>query len=129
MKRNLPHSAGSSWGAKPRDQGTADGDRRASSPLVGGVARPALIALVLALGSENSMAVSADEYLFTPTVTQGERELDWHFGGGSSGDTTRAESNAGLAFGVGVTQHWFTEFDMEYRRRSPVGTRLDAFEG
>jgi len=128
MKRNWPHSAGSSWGAKHRDQGAANGDRRASSPLVSGAARPALIALLLAVGSEHAIAVSADEYLFTPTVTQGERELDWHFGGGSSGDTTHAESNAGLAFGVGVTQHWFTEIDMEYRRRSPVGTRLDAFE-
>ncbi len=90
--------------------------------------RPALAALLLVLGSEAVWAVSADEYLFTPTVTQGEREIDWHFGTGSSGETTAAQSETGLALGAGVTQHWFTEFDIEYRKQSPTGTRLDAFE-
>ncbi len=90
--------------------------------------RPALAALLLVLGTEAAWAVSADEYLFTPTVTQGEREIDWHFGTGSSGETTAAQSETGLALGAGVTQHWFTEFDIEYRKQSPAGTRLDAFE-
>jgi hypothetical protein len=82
----------------------------------------------LLLEAESAVAVTADEYLFTPTVTQGEREIDWHFGTGSSGDKTGAESNAGVNFGIGVTQHWFTELDIEYRRRSPVGTVFDALE-
>jgi len=86
------------------------------------------VALVLALGTENALAVSADEYLFTPTVTQGEREIDWLFGTGSSGINTNAQLNTGLGFGLGVTQHWFTELDIKYRRQSPVGTSLDAFE-
>ena len=87
-----------------------------------------LVALVLVLGTKSALSVNADEYLFIPTVTQGEREIDWHFGTGSAGDKTSSESNTGLAFGVGVTQHWFTELDIEYRRQSPFGTRLDAFE-
>ena len=98
-----------------------DPTRRRAAPLI-------LVALVLALGTKSALSVNADEYLFIPTVTQGEREIDWHFGTGSAGDKTGSESNTGLAFGVGVTQHWFTELDVEYRRQSPLGTRLDAVE-
>jgi hypothetical protein len=87
-----------------------------------------LVGLVMLLGTERALAVNAGDYLFTPAVTQGEREIDLYGGTGSSGDKTRAESNAGLGFGYGVTQHWFTELDIEYRWQSPVGTGLDAFE-
>lgn len=87
-----------------------------------------LVALLLVLPSARALAVEADEYIFLPTVTQGEREIDWHYGTGSSGDTTRAQSNTGIAFGIGVTQHWFTELDVQYRRQSPAGTRFDAIE-
>jgi hypothetical protein len=87
-----------------------------------------LVGLVLLLGTERALAVNAGDYLFTPTVTQGEREIDLYGGTGSSGDKTRAESNVGLGFGYGVMQHWFTELAIEYRWQSPVGTGLDAFE-
>jgi len=129
MKRKLPHADPTSSRVARWGQCSAGTNLRASPGLViGRTTRQALSTLVLVLGTENALAVSADEYLFTPTVTQGEREIDWHFGTGSSGDKTLAESNTGLAFGVGVTQHWFTELDIEYRKQSPVGTRLDAFE-
>lgn len=87
-----------------------------------------LVGLMLLLGTEHALAVNAGDYLFTPAVTQGEREIDLYGGTGSSGDKTRAESNAALGFGYGVTQHWFTELDIAYRWQSPVGTGLDAFE-
>jgi len=131
MKRKSPHSYPANSSVARSGRGAADGNLPASPAVViGRTARRALVALVLVLvlGTENALAVSADEYLFIPTVTQGEREIDWHFGTGSSGEKTHAESNTGLAFGVGVTQHWFTELDIEYRKQSPVGTRLDAFE-
>jgi hypothetical protein len=97
-------------------------------PTNSSLARGACVALVLVLATGNALASTADEYLFIPTVTQGERELDWHFGSGSSGDTARGSSITGLGYGVGVTQHWFTELDIEYRRHSSVGTGLDSLE-
>jgi hypothetical protein len=88
----------------------------------------ALAGMALLSGAERALAVNASDYLFTPAVTQGEREIDFYGGTGSSGDRTHAESNASLGFGYGVTQHWFAELDIEYRWLSPVGTGLDAFE-
>ncbi len=129
MKCTLAHCYPTNCSVARCGRGAADGNLRASPALIiGHATRPALAALLLVLGTENALAVSADEYLFTPTVTQGEREIDWHFGTGSSGESTAAQSDTGLAFGLGVTQHWFTELDIEYRKQSPVGTRLDAFE-
>jgi hypothetical protein len=88
----------------------------------------ALMGMALLMAAERALAVNAGDYLYTPAVTQGEREIDLYGGNGSSGEKTRAESNAALGFGYGVTQHWFTELDIEYRWQSPVGTGLDAFE-
>jgi hypothetical protein len=93
----------------------------------GGVWRT-LAGITLLLGTQQSLAVDASEYLFTPTVTQGERELEFYGGSGSPGDYTHAESNAALGLGFGVTQHWFTELALAYRWQSPAGTGLDAIE-
>jgi hypothetical protein len=120
----LTNSGRACWG-----RSAANREPRASTEFVIGRATcHALVGLVLLLGTEHALAVNAGDYLFTPTVTQGEREIDMYGGTGSSGDKTRAESNAGLGLGYGVTQHWFTELDIEYRWQSPVGTGLDAFE-
>ena len=109
--------------------GAANCESRTSAAfIIGRAARHTLAGMALLMATEPSLAVNAADYLFTPTVTQGEREIDLYGGSGSSGEKTRAESNAGLGFGYGVTQHWFTEFDIEYRWLSPVGTGLDAFE-
>ncbi len=107
------------------------GDRNSQAPfwiVAGRATRCALVGLIILLRTEQARAVNAGDYLFTPTVTQGEREMEFYGGTGSSGDTTRAESNAALGFGYGVTQHWFTELAIEYRWQSPAGTGLDAFE-
>jgi hypothetical protein len=123
-RRCLTDSRLARWG-----RCAANRDLRSSSNFVTGRAKcRALVGLVLLLGTEHALAVNAGDYLFTPTVTQGEREIDLYGGTGSSGEKTRAESNAALGFGYGVTQHWFTELDVEYRWQSPVGTGLDAFE-
>jgi len=129
MKRDSAHCCPTDSGLVRWGQRAAKGSPRVSTGLVMGRAKGhAIVSLVLLLGTEHALAVSADEYLFTPTVTQGEREIDWHFGTGSSGDTTSAESNTGLGFGYGVTQHWYTELDVEYRKKSPFGTSFDALE-
>lgn len=86
------------------------------------------LAVVAASGSDRALAVNADEYLFIPLVTQGERELDFHFGTASGGPQTASQSNAGISIGTGVTQHWFTALDIEYQQQPASGTRLDALE-
>ncbi len=74
------------------------------------------------------LAINSSEYLYVPAVTQGEREVDVHAGAGSAGDLTGAEDNLGVGFGLGLTQHWFSELAVQYHKKqySPAG--LDAFE-
>ncbi|HXR35545.1 MAG TPA: hypothetical protein VN754_06335 [Candidatus Binataceae bacterium] len=73
-------------------------------------------------------AVDPSAYLLLPTVTQGEREIDLRAGWGSGDATVNADKAAGLGFGYGVTQHWFTEVAVQYRRQGNTGTEFDAFE-
>ena len=89
---------------------------------------PLLLGLALALRCQTAWTFDASEYLFLPTVTQGEREVDWHFGVGSTGATTRQAADAGIGIGMGVTAHWYTELDLQYRQRGASGTALDAVE-
>ncbi len=82
----------------------------------------------LALLPVYASAFGPADYVFTPSVTYGERVID--FKGGESKkrgeDRLRAWS---LGFGYGVTQHWFTEF---YRKYQSAGnesiTKFDAWE-
>lgn len=125
----MPQSCLTNPGLPPWIRFAADCESRALPLLVAGRAKwRALVGLVLVLANEHALAVDASDYLFTPTVTQGERELEFYGGAGSAGDHTRAESNAALGLGYGVTQHWFTELAIEYRSQSPAGTGLDAIE-
>jgi len=66
------------------------------------------------------------EYVFEPTVTEGEREFDFKFGTASDPGADRL-SAASAAFGVGVTRYWFTEVYAKYEREGAV-TRFDAVE-
>ncbi|MHB8476180.1 MAG: hypothetical protein ACYDBZ_07840 [Steroidobacteraceae bacterium] len=76
----------------------------------------------------SALAINANEYLFVPTVTQGEREVDLYLGAGSTGPKTGSEDNAGLGVGVGITGHWFTELAIEYRKKQSMAAGLDAAE-
>jgi hypothetical protein len=77
-----------------------------------------------------SLAARADpnDYVLTPTVTQGERELDFKFGVGSRGPRIDLARAAGLGFGYGVTDIWFTELTVQYVREGGTGTRVDGLE-
>ena len=50
------------------------------------------------------------DYIYSPIVEEGEREIDTKFGTQSpkNGDTTR-QSGASIGFGYGVNSWWFTE--------------------
>jgi len=92
-------------------------------------AHPLKGALCVALAL-TCLAVRADpnDYILTPTVTQGERELDFKFGVGSRGPRIDVARAAGLGFGYGVTNSWFTEATVQYVRENNTGTRWDGIE-
>jgi len=81
-----------------------------------------------ASGAGNASSVDASTYVLIPLVTRGEREIDWHSGIGSSGSLTAHEVDSALGLGMGVTDHWFTEVALRYRRMAGSGTALDAAE-
>ncbi|WP_211097231.1 hypothetical protein [Herbaspirillum sp. ST 5-3] len=87
-------------------------------------AASAVIALVLS--AQNALAGPAD-YVYTPTVEYGEREIDFKAGTAKVTDEAR-ESAASIGFGYGATEHWFTELYVKYKRENGSGTFFDAYE-
>jgi hypothetical protein len=76
-----------------------------------------LMPLALAIATSELWAVDASDYLLLPTVTQGEREIDWRTGIASSDSTTSAQGDSALGFGFGLTAHWFTELAVRYSKK------------
>lgn len=92
-------------------------------------ARPLQGALCVALALAcRTVRADPNDYILTPTVTQGERELDFKFGVGSRGPRIDVARAAGLGFGYGVTGTWFTEATVQYVRENNTGTRWDGIE-
>ncbi|MFS8085952.1 MAG: hypothetical protein ACMG6H_10000 [Acidobacteriota bacterium] len=60
---------------------------------------------------------SPQDYVFTPAVTYGERELDFKVGSAKKPDEDRT-SAASLGFGYGLTQSWMTELYVKYNREA-----------
>lgn len=73
-----------------------------------------------------AQAAPAD-YVYTPTVTYGEREIDFKMGSSEKADTAR-DAAASIGFGYGATQWWFTEVYLKYKRELNTDTRFDAVE-
>jgi hypothetical protein len=89
------------------------------------VAGAALLALALPFGGP-AIAGPAD-YVFTPAVTLGEREIDFKIGRWKKSGEGRSGA-ASLGFGYGVTQNWFTEIYRKYENSGDEGTHFDAWE-
>lgn len=73
------------------------------------------------------VAAEPADYVQTPQVVAGERELDFKMG------AARAADGSGLAalsggFGYGAGDTWFTEFYVKYQRATPERVRFDAVE-
>lgn len=66
------------------------------------------------------------EYVFTPTVNQGEREVDFKYGAASYKGQPSLQA-ASLGVGYGATDWWFTEF-YAIGEREGNASRFDAFE-
>lgn len=81
---------------------------------------------VLGLAAHASaVAADPDDYVATPGVEYGEREIELRAGSATPTGDGR-HSAASLAFGYGVTPRWFTEVYGKWNRGD--ATRFDAFE-
>src|SRR2546423_6863800 len=65
------------------------------------------------------------DYVYTPAIEYGERELDFKIGTAKSSGEQRF-SAASLGLGFGLTERWFTEFYTKFERGGGEGTRFDA---
>jgi hypothetical protein len=82
-----------------------------------------LVCLVLA----GPLNAAPSDYVFLPSVSYGERELDFKMG--TARDAGEPRQSAGsLGFGYGATQRWFTEIYSKYERLQGEGLRFDASE-
>lgn len=85
--------------------------------------------LILCLGVlyiGNAAAGPAD-YVYTPTVEQGEKEVDFKFGTDKEQDGTR-KTVTSLGFGYGATEYWFTELYLKREREGSEGLTIGEWE-
>ena len=67
------------------------------------------------------------DYVYTPAVTYGEKEVDFKAGTATKSGTPR-ESAASIGFGYGATQWWFTEVYLKYKQELNESAKFDAIE-
>ena len=84
----------------------------------------ALIAAMGMLCLQSAHAGPAD-YVYTPTVEQGEKEIDFKYGTADSGPRTTAGS---VGLGYGASDWWFTEVYLKFARTGSDQPKYDAFE-
>lgn len=89
--------------------------------------RAALALAALSFVSGIAVAGPAD-YVYTPLVEYGERELDFKMGAASRSDEGASESAGSIGFGMGVMQRWFTEVYVKFKEEGGGTLRYDAIE-
>ena len=88
----------------------------------------ALAALALSSLCATSIAVAGpSDYVVTPIVEQGEREIDFKAGTAKSHDGSR-ESASSIGLGWGATSWWFTELYAKWHKGPGAANTFDAWE-
>jgi hypothetical protein len=88
----------------------------------------AFLALTASLLSLPAMSIAGpSDYVYTPAVEYGEREIDFKAGTAKSRDGTR-ESAYSLGLGWGVTNRWFTEVYAKWHKEPGDRNTFDAWE-
>lgn len=82
----------------------------------------------VALGLPVAVLAGPADYVYTPLVEYGEREIDFKSGSARLRDEAVRESAASIGFGYGATQRWFTEAYVKYEREAGGSTKYEAFE-
>ena len=86
-----------------------------------------LIAAV-ALGLPAFAQAGPADYVNTPNVEYGEREIDFKYGTEKLANGEGRESAGSIGFGYGATTWWFTEAYVKAHKLPGDKTRYDAFE-
>lgn len=66
-------------------------------------------------------------YVYTPTVEHGEKEIDFKTGTARKGADPR-QSASSIGFGYDATDWWFTEVYFKYKQQNYESTKYDAIE-
>ncbi len=88
-----------------------------------------LAGLALALSAVMATVAHAGpaDYVYTPMVEEGEKEIDFKSGVQKNRDGT-SQSATSLGFGYGVNSWWFTELYGKYKRAPGEANAFDAWE-
>lgn len=86
-------------------------------------------ALILCLGTLNTGIAFAGpaDYVYTPAVEYGEREIDFKHGKAPQPDGTHKEVSS-LGFGYGATEYWFTELYLKREIEGSEGLTIAEWE-
>jgi hypothetical protein len=88
----------------------------------------ALVALVLFSLTATPRAIAGpSDYVITPIVEEGEREIDFKAGSSKLRDGSRESKNS-LGFGLGVNRWWFTEVYAIWHKEPDERHGFDAWE-
>jgi len=68
------------------------------------------------------------DYVYVPSVSYGEREIDFKYGAWTQKPGNDGLSAASIGYGYGVSQRWFTEIYSKYQRPQGEPSRFDAWE-
>lgn len=87
----------------------------------------AIAVAVASMGLRTATAGPAD-YVYSPSVEYGERELDIKFGTANQKGNTERKSAGSVGFGYGAAERWFTEIYVKYQKEGDGSTKYDALE-
>jgi hypothetical protein len=88
----------------------------------------ALAALALSCLALPSLSIAGpSDYVFTPIVEEGEREIDFKAGTSKLRDGSRVSKDS-IGFGLGVNSWWFTEVYAIWHKEPGMSHSFDAFE-
>jgi hypothetical protein len=82
----------------------------------------------VALGLPAISQAGPSDYVVTPAVEYGEREIDMKYGTEKLANGEGRESAGSIGFGWGGTPWWFTEAYFKYHKEAGDKTKYDAFE-
>jgi hypothetical protein len=83
--------------------------------------------LLLAMAFAGNAISGPADYVYTPTVEYGEREIDFKFGAARPPEGKR-EQVTSLGMGFGVNEYWFTEVYWKHEREDGDGVSIAEWE-
>lgn len=83
---------------------------------------------LMAVSAAPALATEPDDYVKSPIIEEGEREIDFKYGSIRQADGSLKQSTS-IGFGYGAKEWWFTEVYLRYAKASGGdGRQFDAWE-